>query len=65
MVSIVGRCPKLHLEYQYNFRLKLLEESSPSEKAEQDHLGQLVAKCQDEVVVAVVKEDLELCCTTV
>jgi hypothetical protein len=45
--------------------LKLLAELNPSEKVEQDHQGQLVAKFLGEEVVEVVKEDPELCCTTV
>jgi hypothetical protein len=51
-------------EYQYMNQLKPLAKLNPLGKVEQDLQAQLVDVCLDVMVVAVVMEDLELCCTT-
>jgi hypothetical protein len=52
------------LEYQYMNQLKPLAKLNPLETVELDQPDQLVDVYQDAMVVAVVKEDQELCCTT-
>ena len=54
----------LHQEYQYTNQLKPLAKLNPLEKVAQDLQVQLVDVYLDVMVVAVVMEDLELCCTT-
>jgi hypothetical protein len=53
-----------HLGYQYKNQLKPLAKLNPLGKAELDLLAQLVGEFLDEVEVAVVMVDQELCCTT-
>jgi hypothetical protein len=59
-----GKYLTLLLEYQYMNQLKPLAKLNPLETVELDQLVQLVDVYQDVMVVAVVKEGLELCCTT-
>ena len=62
-----AKCGKhliLLLEYQYTIQLKPLAKLNPLETVELDQQVQLVDVYQDVMVVAVVMEDQELCCTT-
>jgi hypothetical protein len=58
-VSIDDIHQELHLEYQYNFHLKLLAELDPLEIVELNHQVRLVAKFLDEVAAVVVLGDQE------
>jgi hypothetical protein len=64
---MVAMCDKHlipHLEYQCMTQLKPLAKLNPLGKVVLNQQAQLVDEYQDEVAVAVVMADRELCCTT-
>jgi hypothetical protein len=64
MAAMCGKHLIPHLEYQCKTRLKPLAKLNPLGKVALNLLGLQVDVFLDEVVVAVVMADQELCCTT-